>query len=370
MIVLGIETSCDETAAAVVRDRGEVLSNVIHSQVKLHAPYGGVVPEIASRSHLERLPGVVRQAMEDARMAWEQLDGIAVTYGPGLASSLLVGLSAAKGLALSLGRPLVGVHHLAAHLYSVFLAPEAFSCRELLPILGLVVSGGHTLLIEVARDGACRVVGQTLDDAAGEAFDKAAQILGLGYPGGPEIERAARRATAAAAPGFPRGRIRPGNPALGSMRAELCFSFSGLKTSLMSYCRQSPPENDAQRDAIAAGYQEAIVDALAGRCDLALKTGGYRSLAVGGGVSLNQALRERLRNVVSAHGLPLLLPPPAYCGDNAAMIAALAAAGGGRWGDDALSLDVVPSLTLDQVSLPVTGVDAHASRAASPSQTA
>jgi N6-L-threonylcarbamoyladenine synthase len=312
------------------------------------------VPELASRSHIEQLPGVIRRALAEAGLSWTALDGVAVTCGPGLASSLLAGISLAKGLALALGKPLVGVNHIAAHIYSAFLAPGAPAPAEATPLLALVVSGGHTLLARVTADRRCRVIGQTLDDAAGEAFDKGARLLGLGYPGGPAIEQAARRARAAGggnppAPAaiFPRGRIRPGNPALGDLHAALCFSFSGLKTALARHLRQRPPADEQERDALAAAYQEAIVDALAERCDQALRDGHYAALAAGGGVTLNSLLRERLRTVAAARGVPLLLPEPRFCGDNAAMIAALAADGGGLRGAAADTLDAMPGLSLE-----------------------
>ncbi len=354
-MVLGIETSCDESAAAVVEDGRKVLSSVVFSQIPLHQPYGGVVPEIASRSHVEKIGGVIREALGRAFGTgdvaehvdpawWGRIDAVAATYGPGLASSLIVGLSAAKGLALRLGKPLIGVNHLEAHLYSVFLSPGAPAPSEAAPMLGLVVSGGHSCWVDMPSPGRYRVIGQTLDDAAGEAFDKAAKLLGLGYPGGPVIDRVARRAARTDAVVFPKGRPRPGNPALGALRAELCVSFSGLKTALMYRLREQPPGNDAEVAEVVAAYQEAIVGALAERCALALRGGRYRSLAVGGGVSLNQRLRERLTQVAERAGVRLLLAEPKFCGDNAAMIAGLAGAGGGVTGDRALRLDVTPAL--------------------------
>jgi N6-L-threonylcarbamoyladenine synthase len=347
MVVLGIETSCDESAAAVVEDGRKVLSNVVYSQVPLHQPYGGVVPEIASRSHVEKIVGVVREVVRGAfggEEAWGRLDAVAVTYGPGLASSLIVGLSAAKGLALRLGRPLVGVNHIEAHIHSVFLSPDAPDPLDAGPMLGLVVSGGHTCWIDTLRPGEYRIIGQTLDDAAGEAFDKAAKLLGLGYPGGPAIDRMARLAARRDAAAFPKGTPRPGNPALGQMRADLCVSFSGLKTALMYRLREQPPRNEAQVAEIAAAYQEAIVDALAERTARALRGGRYAALAVGGGVSLNGRLRERLREVASEASVRLLLAEPRFCGDNAAMIAGLAGLGVGVRGEAAMRLDVAPAL--------------------------
>lgn len=354
MIVLGIESSCDETAAAVVQDGSKVLSSVVYSQVKLHQPYGGVVPEIASRSHVEKVPGVIRSAValafggaEDAPLdpcLWDRLDAIAVTYGPGLASSLIVGLSAAKGLALRTGKPLIGVNHIEAHIHSVFLSPGAPAESSCFPYLALVVSGGHSCLIEVKEQCSYRVIGQTLDDAAGEAFDKAAKLLGLGYPGGPVIDKIAKGASRRDAVDFPKGCLREGNPVLGGLNAELCVSFSGLKTSLMYYLKKNPPQDDAAVADVVAAYQEAIVDALISRCSTALHRGGYNALAVGGGVSLNSRLRERLIETAKDAGVEILLAEPRFCGDNAAMIAGLAGAGGGVRGPEAFKLDVVPSL--------------------------
>jgi len=354
MTVLGIESSCDETAAAVVADGRNVLSSVIYSQVALHQPYGGVVPEIASRSHVEKIPGVISSAMLQAfgngtaeqvdPAWWERLDAVAVTYGPGLASSLIVGLSAAKGLALRIGRPLIGINHIEAHIHSVFLSPGAPEPGAIYPYLALVVSGGHSCLIEVTASRQCRIIGQTLDDAAGEAFDKAARLLDLGYPGGPVIDKIARSVGCRSTIDFPKGAPRAGNPILGGLNPELCVSFSGLKTALMYYVKKNPPQDAAAVAAIVASYQEAIVDALAQRCATALRLGGYRALAVGGGVSLNSRLREQLTAVAEQAGVPILLAQPRYCGDNAAMIAGLAGAGGGVTGAAAMQLDVVPSL--------------------------
>ena len=355
MVILGIETSCDESAAAVVENGRTVLSSVVFSQVPLHQPYGGVVPEIASRSHVEKISGVIREAMcaafapgsgqsEIDPTWWERIDAVAVTYGPGLASSLIVGLSTAKGLALRLDKPLIGINHIEAHIHSVFLSPSAPDPRDIGPLLALVVSGGHSCWIDMPQPNAYRIIGQTLDDAAGEAFDKAAKLLGLGYPGGPAIDRVARLAPRRDAMAFPKGRPRPGNPALGQLRAELCVSFSGLKTSLMYHLREQQPLDDLHVSEIAAAYQEAIVDALSERCERALRDGHYRALAVGGGVSLNRRLRERLEQVASDSGVRLLLAEPRFCGDNAAMIAGLAGRGGGVCGEAALRLDVSPAL--------------------------
>ena len=343
MNVLGIETSCDETAAAVVSGGRQVRSNVVLSQVALHRPYGGVVPEIASRHHVETLPGAVAQALEASGLGWGDIDAVAVTYGPGLATSLLVGLALAKGLALSLEKPLAAINHIEAHIYSPFLSADAPAPEEVCPFLALVVSGGHSLLARVDGLGRYRVLGQTIDDAAGEAFDKGAKLLGLGYPGGPAIERAAQGGDRRHVR-FPRGRQRRGRSRFYGLDADLCFSFSGVKTALLYYLKEHPAADAAAVASVAASYEEALVDALAARCERALR--GLRCLAVGGGVALNRRLRERLAEVAAAHGARLLLPEPRYCADNAAMIAGLAAAGRGVWGAEALALDANPSLEL------------------------
>ncbi len=346
MIVLGIESSCDETAAAVVRDGREVLSSVVFSQIPLHRPYGGVVPEIASRSHVEKIGQVVGEAISRAfggAEGWTKIDAVAVTYGPGLASSLIAGLSAAKGLAVALDKPLVGINHMEAHLYSPFLsdnAPDPVDCGR---ILGLAVSGGHTCWVDSCKFGRYKIIGQTLDDAAGEAFDKAAKLLGLGYPGGPEIDRMANLAPHCDAVSFPRGRPKPGSPALGGLKADLCVSFSGLKTALMYHLRNHAPQNESEVSLIAASYREAIVDSIAERTQTALRLEKYQTMCVGGGVSLNGRLRAKLAEVCAGAGVRLLLAEPKYCGDNAAMIAGLAGAGGGLRGET-LDIDVNPAL--------------------------
>ena len=348
MNILGIETSCDETACAVVKDGREVLANVVYTQIPLHQPYGGVVPEVASRAHIEKIHGVVQEAMKGG----VPVDAVAVTYGPGLASSLLVGLNAAKGLALSLGVPLIGVNHIEAHLHTPFLfdtgsavAQDRDPPESCMPALGLAVSGGHTTWIDMPSYGVYEIIGQTLDDAAGEAFDKAAKLLGLGYPGGPVIDRWARGVPLTDdLPRFPKGAPRPGTAALAGLDAELCVSFSGLKTALLYSVRKNPPKDDAEKARIVAGYQEAIVGALADRTARALRRKSYRALVVGGGVSLNGRLRVRLAEVAQAAGVQLLLAEPKYCGDNAAMIAGLAFWRRNVADDAALAVDVDPTL--------------------------
>ena len=342
MNVLGIETSCDETAAAVVRDGREVLSSVIHSQVALHRPYGGVVPEVASRSHVETLPGVINDAVEQSGVGWPGIGAVAVTYGPGLASSLLVGLSAAKALALRLGRPLVGINHIHAHIYSLFIGKAPPKPEEVCPFLALVVSGGHTCLVRVSGIGRYETIGQTIDDAAGEAFDKGANLLGLDYPGGPAIDKAARDGNRNLVR-FPRGRQKKDIERLGGLDIECCFSFSGVKTALLYYLRDHPLSRDRNEiPDLAASYQEAIVEALVDRCRKA--RGIEQHIAAVGGVSLNSRLRDSLAGYARSAGIGLLLSEPRFCADNAAMVAGLAGAGQGIRDAPAMELDVAPNL--------------------------
>lgn len=343
MNVLGIETSCDETSAAVVRDGRVVLSSIVFSQTHLHAPYGGVVPEIASRSHVETLPSVIEEAISKSGLAWNSIDIVASTYGPGLASSLLVGLSAAKGLAIRLNKPLCAINHVEAHIYSVFLGDDAPRPDEICPFLTLVVSGGHTCLIRVDRVGTYKLLGRTIDDAAGEAYDKGANLLGLGYPGGPVIDRVSRAGKKDLV-NFPRGKHSYGVAKFPGINSELCFSFSGVKTALLYYLKNNPlaPGDEQGRNSVAASYQEAIIDALIDKCRKAL-TGGL-NLACVGGVSLNSRLRVRLAELASERKVRLLLAKPSHCADNAAMVAGLAGAGCGVCGPEALMLDVCPNL--------------------------
>jgi N6-L-threonylcarbamoyladenine synthase len=299
MAILGIETSCDETAAAVVTGRGEIRSSIVASQAELHAAYGGVVPEIASRRHLELVSPVIREALGEAGTSLAEIDLVAVTAGPGLIGALLVGVSAAKGLAWGSGLPLVPVNHLHGHVAALFLEPQALDP----PFTALLASGGHTMLLDVRdRDwGSMRLIGSTLDDAAGEAFDKGARLLGLGYPGGAEIDRLSRQGDPEAYP-FPIARV-PG----------LDFSFSGLKTALLYAVRDlAPAELEARRADLAASYQRAIVRALVGR----IEASGADTVAIVGGVAANSELRAALPG---AHAAALAL-----CTDNAAMIASAA----------------------------------------------
>ena len=307
--ILGIETSCDETAASVLAADGAVLSNIITSQHAVHQRFGGIVPELASRAHIESIEVVSAEALQQAGLAWTDLAGITVTQGPGLAGALLVGVNYAKALAYALNIPVVGVSHLEGHIASAWLQDPAFP----LPCVVLVVSGGHTHLYYKEHSGHCRLLGATRDDAAGEAFDKGAQLLGLEYPGGPAIDHLARHGNPDTI-AFPRSYLKKGS---------LDFSFSGLKTALL-YTLQAIPEQSivAQAADFAAGYQEAIVAVLVDKAFAAVRSSGARALAVVGGVSANSRLRALLQQRATSENLPLSLPPLTYCTDNAAMIAA------------------------------------------------
>ncbi|MDQ4133656.1 MAG: tRNA (adenosine(37)-N6)-threonylcarbamoyltransferase complex transferase subunit TsaD [Actinomycetota bacterium] len=306
LVILGIETSCDETAAALVADGSAVLSSVISSQTDLHARFGGVVPEIASRAHVDLLPAAVAQALVEAGIEGNQVDAVAATVGPGLASALLVGISVAKSLALVWEVPFVGVDHMEAHLYACFLAEPDID----FPLVALLVSGGHTLLVEMRGHGSYRVLGTTIDDAVGEAFDKVARHLGLGYPGGPAIDRLSREGDPDAI-AFPRAMVREGYD----------FSFSGLKTAVARYVETHP---DARVADVAASFQNAAVDVLVTKARRAAAETGARALCVGGGVGANSRLRQRIAEVCEEDGLQAVLPTPDLCTDNAAMVAAAA----------------------------------------------
>ena len=306
---LGIETSCDETAASVLAADGAVLSSIITSQHAVHRRFGGVVPELASRAHIESIEDVSSEALQQARLVWADLTGIAVTQGPGLAGALLVGINYAKALAYALNIPVVGVSHLEGHIASAWLEDPAFP----LPCVVLVVSGGHTHLYFKESSSHCRLLGSTRDDAAGEAFDKGAQLLGLEYPGGPAIDRLAQQGNPEAI-AFPRSYLKKGS---------LDFSFSGLKTALLYKLQAMREQARSARAAdFAAGYQEAIVTILVEKAFTAVRSTGVRALAVVGGVSANSRLRALLQQRANSESLHLSLPQLAYCTDNAAMIAA------------------------------------------------
>ncbi len=315
MLILGIESSCDETAAAVVRDGREILSSVISSQIDLHRPYGGVVPELASREHLAKIHEIVTEALSSAAVTLDDIDAIAVTQGPGLVGSLLVGVCYAKGLALGLGKPLVGVNHIEGHVYSVVFENPPVEY----PALALIVSGGHTNLFHVPEEGKYKVVSRTRDDAAGEAFDKVGKMLGLGYPGGPVIERIAREGDAARIR-FPFAKISDGRPD---------FSFSGLKTAVARYVREHSvePVRDGEepgaeiRD-IAAGFQRTVVKSLVGTMEKVAAELLPKTIIVAGGVACNGALRAEAEALGGKLGVPVYFPSKHLSTDNAAMIAA------------------------------------------------
>ena len=311
MYILGIDTSCDDTSAAVVADGRQALSNVIHSQIELHHPYGGVVPELASREHLRNMVPVVQEALSRAELTLDQLDGIAVTMGPGLVGSLLVGLYYAKALSYVHQKPLAAINHLEGHILSIFLEEQ----NPPFPFVALTVSGGHTTLYYVKGFGKYEKLGQTLDDAAGEAFDKVAKILGLGYPGGPVIEKTARSGEKGSIP-FPRAFLAP---------ESLDFSFSGLKTSVALYVKKWQ-ENGGEAagirmEDIAASFQEAVIDVLVKKTLAAVERTEAGSVVIAGGVACNNALRERFRETFSERSKSFYYPRPAYCTDNGAMIA-------------------------------------------------
>ena len=303
-MVLGIETSCDETAAALVMGGYDVVSSAVSSQVDLHAQFGGVVPEIASRAHLDLLNPMIARAFVEAGISEERLDAVACTVGPGLVGALLVGVSAAKALALTWDVPFVGVNHMEAHLYAAFLEDPTLE----FPLVVLLVSGGHTMLIEMRNHGEYRLLGQTIDDAAGEAFDKVARFLGLGYPGGPAVDREAMHGDPEAIR-FPRAMLNEG----------LDFSFSGLKTSVINHVRKHPDVSAAD---VAASFQAAVVDVLVTKARRAAEQVRARGLVLGGGVAANSLLRERFLTVCTDTGVHGFLPSRELCTDNAAMIAA------------------------------------------------
>jgi N6-L-threonylcarbamoyladenine synthase len=315
MLVLGIETSCDETAAAVVRDGREILSSIIASQIETHKRFGGVVPEIASREHLDKIVPIVEEAISTAKVSQDDIDGLAVTVGPGLVGSLLVGVSYAKAMAFALNKPLVGVNHIEGHVYSVAFDNPPIEH----PALALIVSGGHTNLFFVPEPGKYKVLARTRDDAAGEAFDKVAKMLGLGYPGGPVIERLARE-------GNPRA-VKFSIPRMGDGRPD--FSFSGLKTAVTKHVRETglqPLTNGAEPSQaikdLAASFQSVVVRSLVGTMERIAKEYAPKTLIVAGGVACNGALREASRTAATELGLPVYFPSPHLSTDNAAMIAA------------------------------------------------
>jgi len=327
MRILAIETSCDETAAAVVEDGAGILSNIVASQVDIHARYGGIVPEVASRQHLLTVLPVVASAMAEAEVAWQDIAAIAVTFGPGLAGSLLVGVNVAKAIAFTQGLPLIGINHLEGHIYSNWLGNE----QPVFPCLCLIASGGHSDLVLMTGHGQFERLGRTRDDAAGEAFDKGARILNLGYPGGPAIEEAAKNGT----PSLPLPRAW--------LKGSDDFSFSGLKTALLHLVQKKDSLDASFVVEAAASFQQAIVDVLVSKTLQAGERLGVRQLLLGGGVAANKALGDHF---VRNSPIPVLIPPPSLCTDNAAMIAACGYYRFQLGVTDGYDIDVVPSLSL------------------------
>lgn len=332
--ILGIESSCDETAAAVVRNGREVLSNVINTQIDIHKKFGGVVPEVASRRHIENIDIVIDEALEQAGVTFDDIDAIAVTYGPGLIGALLVGVSSAKALAFALDKPLVPVHHIMGHISANFVAHKDLQP----PFTCLVASGGHSHIVEVEDYGKCRIIGRTRDDAAGEAFDKVARVLGLGYPGGPLIDKLAKEGNPDAVK-FPRVKMAGDS---------LDFSFSGVKTAVINYLHKLDQNGKSYNKAdIAASFQDAVTDVLCEHTIEAAKRSGSKLIALAGGVASNSALREKMKNEAAKHGIDTIYPPPVLCTDNAVMIACAGYYGylNGERAD--MTLNAVASLDLE-----------------------
>nr|WP_106789866.1 tRNA (adenosine(37)-N6)-threonylcarbamoyltransferase complex transferase subunit TsaD [Massilistercora timonensis] len=334
-LILAIESSCDETAAAVVRNGREVLSNVISSQIDLHTLYGGVVPEIASRKHIERINQVIEEALSTAGVSLAQTDAVAVTYGPGLVGALLVGVAEAKAIAYAAGKPLVGVHHIEGHIAANFIEhPELEP-----PFLSLVVSGGHTHLVRVEDYGVFTILGRTRDDAAGEAFDKVARAIGLGYPGGPKIDRVAREGDPEAI-AFPRTHMED---------APYDFSFSGLKSAVLNYINGCRMKGQEYRQAdIAASFQKAVTDVLVGNAMRAVEEYHADRFAIAGGVAANSALRQAMKEACEERDVKLYYPSPVYCTDNAAMIGVAGYYEYRKGVRHGLDLNAIPNLRLGE----------------------
>lgn len=335
MNILAIESSCDETAAAVVQDGRKVLSNIISSQIEIHKLYGGVVPEIASRKHIEKVIQVVDEALKEASLTMDEIDAVAVTYGPGLVGALLVGVSAAKSIAFAYNKPLIGVHHIEGHISANYIENEELEP----PFLCLVVSGGHTNLVIVKDYGEYEVLGKTRDDAAGEAFDKVARAIGLGYPGGPKIQKISEEGNKDAI-AFPRAKVAD-NP--------FDFSFSGLKSSVLNYINSCEMKGEEINKAdIAASFQEAVVDVLVSHTIEGAKQLGFKKIAMAGGVASNIVLREEMKEACERRGFKFYHPSPILCTDNAAMIGAAAYYDYKKGLISDLTLNAVPSLKLGQ----------------------
>lgn len=335
ILILAIESSCDETAAAVVRNGREVLSNIISSQIELHKLYGGVVPEIASRKHIEKINQVIEEALSTAKVTLQDIDAVGVTYGPGLVGALLVGVAEAKAISYAAGKPLVGVHHIEGHVSANYIENKELEP----PFLCLIVSGGHTHLVIVRDYGKYEIIGRTRDDAAGEAFDKVARAIGLGYPGGPKIDKLSKEGDKKAIT-FPRAHIEG---------APYDFSFSGLKSAVLNHINSCEMKNIKVNEAdIAASFQEAVIDVLVSRAMLAAKDFGMKKVAIAGGVAANSSLRAAMQSACQENDLEFYHPSPIFCTDNAAMIGAAAYyeyMNGTRCG---LDLNAVPNLKIGE----------------------
>ncbi|NLJ97132.1 MAG: tRNA (adenosine(37)-N6)-threonylcarbamoyltransferase complex transferase subunit TsaD [Clostridiales bacterium] len=333
--ILAIETSCDETAAAVVRNGREIRSNIISSQIEIHKLYGGVVPEIASRKHIEKINQVIEEALRVADIALEEIDAIGVTYGPGLVGALLVGVAEAKAISFATNKPLIGVHHIEGHVSANYIEHKELEP----PFLCLIVSGGHTHLVMVKEYGEYEIIGKTRDDAAGEAFDKVARAIGLGYPGGPKIDRLAREGNSNAIV-FPRAHIEG---------AQYDFSFSGLKSAVLNYINSMEmKKEDINRADVAASFQAAVVDVLVTRTIMAAKDFDMKKVAIAGGVAANSALREAMANACRQNALDFYYPSPVFCTDNAAMIGVAAYYEYIKGKRSGLDLNAIPNLKIGE----------------------
>ncbi|MBP3625277.1 MAG: tRNA (adenosine(37)-N6)-threonylcarbamoyltransferase complex transferase subunit TsaD [Peptococcaceae bacterium] len=335
-IILAIESSCDETAVAIIKNGHEILANVVSTQIEIHRRYGGVVPEIASRKHLELINAVVQEALDQAHMILDDVTHIAVTYGPGLVGALLVGVATAKALAFSSGKPLIGVHHIEGHICANFLVKQDFQ----FPLVCLVVSGGHTNIIKITDHGQYLLLGQTKDDAAGEAYDKIARAIGLPYPGGPHIEQLAKEGNADAIE-LPRAWMGEDN---------YDFSFSGLKSAVLNYLNKAKMKGEEINPAdVAASFQQAVLDVLVQKTVRAAVENGVDTILLAGGVAANGTLRNQLQNAASEHHIQVHYPPIHFCTDNAAMIGAAAhyKAVKGDYAD--LTLNAVPNLSFEKL---------------------
>ncbi|GFI62449.1 tRNA N6-adenosine threonylcarbamoyltransferase [Clostridiales bacterium] len=335
ILILAIESSCDETAAAVVKNGRHILSNIISSQIDLHTLYGGVVPEIASRKHVENIDAVITEALEQADVSLDDIDAIGVTYGPGLVGALLVGIAEAKALAFALNKPLIGVHHVEGHISANYLQDINFEP----PYMALVVSGGHTNIVYASEYGKYEIMGSTRDDAAGEAFDKVARVLKMGYPGGPKIEKAARNGNKDAIP-FPHVFLEDGS---------YDFSFSGLKSAVINYAnKMKMMGKEIIPEDVAASFQYSVIDVLVQKTIRAAKEKGVSKIALAGGVASNSALREAMKLACNINGFSLNIPAPILCTDNAAMIGSAAYYEYISGRRDFLSLNAVPGLKLGE----------------------